>query len=161
MAKREPTSIIFLDVDGVLNDMGSDDLSEDWDTPSPKHLEPLKEIVARTGAAIVLTSTWRLFPDSRTRLQVAMTPFDLTWYDVVPEFDYDATRGDEIRAWLHKHPETEHFVILDDEIDGFNGCMANKFIKTSSAKGLLPNHVDLACAILSDSIDWDMEDWLR
>lgn len=158
MAKK-PTSIIFLDVDGVLNDMRTDDISEDWDTPSPVHLKALKEIVDRTQAAIVLTSSWRLYQDTRARLQTAMAPFDLTWYDVT-EDSHTGVRGNEIRAWLHEHPEVEHFVILDDEVNGFNGCMANKFVKTSSMDGLLPRHVDLACAILGDSIDWDMENWL-
>lgn len=158
MRKSKIDSVIFLDVDGVLNDMGDDNIAEDWDTPSPKHLEPLKEIVDRTGASIVLTSSWRLYPRACKRLQEAMAPYGLTWIDATRELG--PTRGAEIRDWLHRHPNIQHFVILDDEVNGFNGCMANKFVTTKPISGLLPRHVDLACAILSNSIDWDMEKWL-
>ena len=158
MKKSKIDSVIFLDVDGVLNDMADDNIGEDWDYPSPKHLEPLKEIVERTGASIVLTSSWRLIKGACKRLQEAMEPYGLTWIDSTRELG--PNRGAEIRDWLHRHPDLKHFVILDDDVDGFNGCMANKFITTKPISGLLPCHVNLACAILQDSIDWDMEDWL-
>lgn len=54
--------IIFLDIDGVLNSADHLDHTKHcngYSDISPKKVKLLKKIVDRTGAEIVLSSTWR------------------------------------------------------------------------------------------------------
>ena len=54
--------IIFLDIDGVLNSMDYFEQTKDckgYTEINPEKVKLLKEIVDRTGAEIVLSSTWR------------------------------------------------------------------------------------------------------
>ena len=49
--------VIFLDIDGVLNSK-QDRFS--WDIETDIHFIRLKRIVEKTGAQIVLSSSWRI-----------------------------------------------------------------------------------------------------
>lgn len=75
------TSILFLDIDGVLNSMEyrkSDRYHLCADFPSPvesaKLIDPialtvLEDVLRRTGAKVVLSSAWRSFPGMPARMQ--------------------------------------------------------------------------------------------
>lgn len=46
-------------------------------------------------------------------------------------------RGIEIKKWLSEHPETEDFVILDDEIfESYDEELMKKLIKISNGNGI-------------------------
>jgi len=149
------TPIIFLDMDGVMNPM------EDWDPEvewkklnkpppildelseedyqilvkliyrtAPRCVALLNEITDKTGALIVISSTWRKGRD--------LTFFDgygLTGniIDKTPILD-DKERGDEIAAWLEKHPQYTRFVILDDDSDMSD--LIDNLIQTDTDMGL-------------------------
>lgn len=114
--------IIFLDVDGVLNyskcwtrkeNQGKGTLIWDKDC-----ISQLNRIVKETGAKIVVTSTWRLYKDHYDAVLNQMNIEGEIIDKTVDLRNFDnAERGDEIEAWLSKHPEVEKFVILDDESD--------------------------------------------
>src|SRR4051812_39255524 len=102
--------VIFLDLDGVLN------CSK---TPNPRQfpyiidtllLGRYLKLVAETGADTVLLSTWRHDPAGRWAARHYGVPFS----DVIPDMP-EATRRDEIVAWLKEHPEVTRFAVLDDE----------------------------------------------
>lgn len=141
-------SIIFLDVDGVLNDMAHDNLTEDWDAPSDCHLSILKDIVIASNAGLVLTSSWRVSEDAMKILNRRLADWDMALYDQLPILDFE--RAAEIRAWLAQHPEVKHFVILDDDVDNYTGELAYKFVRTYPMSGLLPRHAILAKLILEN-----------
>ena len=125
--------IVFLDFDGVMN-------SEQWfwrgGAPGGEQFDPesvvaLNEITVRTGARIVVSSSWRHFHDDAalreilgrngvSGLMIGSTP-RLGRNEVgPPDCDFGerpAERGDEIEAWLDEHPEVSSFVILDDDSD--------------------------------------------
>ena len=49
----------------------------------------------------------------------------------------DNKRGIEIKQWLSEHPETEDFIILDDEIfDSYDEELMKKLIKISNGNGV-------------------------
>jgi hypothetical protein len=104
--------IIFLDIDGVLNCKR---------TPNPRKLpyvvDPILlnrflQLLDRTGAKVVLSSTWRYDPAGLFSAGHWGIPF----VDVLPDMPKQPRR-DEILAWLKAHPETERFAVLDDEDD--------------------------------------------
>ena len=69
--QQTPTSIIFLDVDGVLNSRASREASETA-LPDSACLDCLKRIVKATGSAIVLSSTWRFSADDERAIETAL-----------------------------------------------------------------------------------------
>ena len=140
--------IVFLDVDGVLNTMDSLGEAEDdsdflFDKKSGSPLEKrclnnLIQILLKTGAKIVVTSTWRMFPDKMqflTRTVDEMFDHAVAWQNAenaeteklnkTPVFigittdagapPFGGGRGQEVRLWLEGHPECERFVVLDDD----------------------------------------------
>lgn len=144
--KPDYDSVIFLDVDGVLNDMSDDNLDDDWDMPSDKHLRPFAEIVRATNARIVVTSSWREFYWPMKCLTERLEDWGLDIEDVTPVLT--SNRAAEIRTWLDAHPFVKHFVILDDEIALFDVEFANNIVLTRMSDGLLPEHVQPAIRIL-------------
>lgn len=160
--------IIFLDVDGVLN--SQNDLmiyrkknninhcilyTEVEDRP----LKLLKEIVDKTAAKIVVSSSWRigckrsgeesilgnrLFVKLETRLK----EYGMNIYDITPSLGSRSQRGDEIREWLSKNP-TDNFIILDDDSDMCEYREMDNFIHTTYKYGLTEELKDRAIKILS------------
>jgi len=108
--------VIFLDIDGALNCKK---------TPNPRKfpyiidqrlLARLKDLIGRTDAEIVLSSTWRLDPAGVFSARHYGVPF----MDVCPDMP-DRPRRDEALAWLSAHPDVTRFAVIDDEDDELDG----------------------------------------
>jgi len=140
--------IIFLDIDGVLNDAPTI-MEKDNDLPAEPHLSCLKQIVDATGAEIVLSSTWRLFPQSRNDVRNKLKTVGLQFVDRTKELK---DRDTEIREWLSRHPEVDSYVILDDETEFSPELTAHQVI-TTFYEGLLQKHIKLAVEILNSEVD--------
>lgn len=123
--KNQMMKIIFLDVDGVLN-------SEYWYKKNhrkhpekcipgmainPRYVRNLMKIVKRTGAKIVLSSTWRgaVRKNSNHYLHEIFKKYGLEIYDYTLRLGRE--RGYEIQDWLDKHKNVSNIVILDDDTD--------------------------------------------
>ncbi len=116
---------IFLDVDGVLNcatterRLVSDPVFPFVDT---RKVLRLREILEKTGAILVLSSSWRegafahaSFSDRQAYLELRAEFKRLRcplWIDCTPIMS--GSREEEIKKWLERHPEVTDFVILDD-----------------------------------------------
>jgi hypothetical protein len=128
---------LFLDIDGVLNSVQSsfynqrrierNELRCDEDNGPllHQHLCPISVsnlnclLEEFPDIRIVISSTWRKYK-SVEQLKVVLRKNGLLYVDKVigktPVLD-GKERGYEIQEWLDKHPETTHFVILDDDSD--------------------------------------------
>jgi len=137
--------VVFLDIDGVLNDAFTTQALMD-DTPKREHLDCLKEILDKTGAKVVLSSTWRLFSDSRNIVKNCLQNIGSDIYDITKELSKG--RGAEIAEWISRHSEVESFVILDDDISDMKQ-FKNNIVKTTFYHGLLPEHIEKAIKILN------------
>lgn len=88
--------IIFLDIDGVLNNnlhamelyklledgkMTRDEYYSTWDLPYDDTALPLKHIVDETGAKIVLSSSWRVLPTNVKKLSKKLKEYNLEIFD--------------------------------------------------------------------------------
>src|SRR6266566_7995933 len=130
---------LFLDVDGVLNSRawmircaGVNLLGVD-----PEAVARVQEIVDRTGAKVVLSSTWRLINTLVSLLLHSKVPvFDRTPNLVRQAGNPDFPRSDEIEAWLAAHPEVTAWAILDDDEDAGYGACAPHFVQTDPQRGL-------------------------
>jgi hypothetical protein len=113
--------VIFLDVDGVLNNSNTKEHSpEGFIGIDEEALNRLKNIVDKTEAIIILTSTWKLKPDSddylylRSRLYSVGLKIKGRTYDKKGSY----YRGKGINSYLSNN-KVEEFVILDDEMYDF------------------------------------------
>lgn len=139
-------SVLFLDIDGVLN------CYETWDRPrigmyriDPERVDLLNDIVATTGCLIVVSSTWRRDRDCRQILRdYGFTgTFPPEWRTPVL-----STRGREIERWLSRNPVTSYAIVDDDDDDMLPEQMPH-FVQTSFEHGLTRLHADRLIALLS------------
>lgn len=146
-------SVIFLDVDGVLNSMSTPDwMGDDWDTPLARYIQPLKHIVDETGADIIITSSWREYPAAMRKLEIALMVFELRIAGQTPVLP--TGRPDEIQSWLNDHPEVKRYVILDDDPFPWTAEQLNKVVPVHSSKALTAKNAELAILLLTDNNIW-------
>lgn len=160
--------VIFLDIDGVLNCTHCKMKIDGFNFVMDEKIELLKQLVDRTGAKIVLSSTWRFgwaymeasgekdaFQQREIRhflaLQEKLREFGLELMDYTLVINEDMNhRGEEIDQWLRewKGEPVESFVILDDLNGKYLRPYSDRLVRTPIRKGLEQRHVDLAVKIL-------------
>lgn len=142
-------TVIFLDIDGVLCTPLSVRLNWLFRRPmkrpffDPIALGLLRRLVRRTGARVVLSSSWRYsFEDDDPFMQAIRDHFyraleanGTPVWDLAPILG--RSKGEEIAAWLEQHPGAG-FAILDDRPDEFTGTPALKarLVEVDSMRGL-------------------------
>ena len=159
--------VIFLDVDGVLNCRSSESRCQCFIGIDKDKVKRLRTIVERTGAKIVLTSTWKL-----------------RWHKVEKEdqgplADYldrklkreglrilDKTKGEGmdrgkgILEWMNSR-NVESFVILDDETFDYRKQGLLPYLVKSTFYGdnggLQDTHVEMAIQILNKESKGNVE----
>jgi hypothetical protein len=115
---REPCKIVFLDFDGVLNcDQSVCELGRRYKF-WPASIKALNEILTRTEARIVISSTWRehwtLSENAACLERAGVVSGRVVGKTCVS----DKERGIQIDSWLKGVPyAVESFVILDDKDD--------------------------------------------
>ena len=129
--------VIFLDIDGVLNPKW-------WDRKKhidiyggafdPKAVANLAQIIEKTGAEIVISSSWKELGLSELRNMWKERKLPSKVIDVTPNYmsdemlqnadlndtdiDHLYIRGCEIKGWLNLHgADVSHYVIIDDMDD--------------------------------------------
>lgn len=115
------TKYLFLDVDGVLNHSEYLSYSHIFKYPycwfDPVCVEGVKEILNKTGAKLVISSSWRKDSNlSHIFNQVGLPScFDVT--PVLLKDDIELARGLEIAKYLQSRNNSEYvYTILDDDI---------------------------------------------
>jgi histidinol phosphatase-like enzyme len=158
---------LFLDIDGVLN-------SESWYKwryahkglkwinkvyPicefDPKAIKLLNNIIYRTGAKIVISSSWRI---GRTvkELSLLLQRAGLK-YSVYSKtkYHFKGPRGREIAWWLDENnAKTANYVILDDDTDILPDQAAH-FVHTNWISGLTYKEQKQVISILNKRTTWN------
>jgi uncharacterized protein YaaR (DUF327 family) len=151
-------NIIFLDIDGVLNNRNHliktiDDNPEmrkcTREIFDDENINNLKELLKISGAKIVISSCWRIGSLYKSLIKnfVKWRIIDYL-YDVTPYLG-GQQRGDEIRMWLSDHPEVDKFVIIDDDSDMCEFTNTH-LVKTDYDFGLTKEVVEKALKILRE-----------
>ncbi len=165
--------IIFLDLDGVLNSaayfksLKDKGIHQDkiLNSLEPGMVERLNKIIDRTGAKVVISSTWRKL-HSMDELKAFLVEFGFRYVDnvidVTPTMNTD--RGLEIHRWLTAQKERlsydsdpiTHFCIIDDNNDMVLPYLLSRFVWTTWDDGMEDNHVEKAIETLeSIEFKWD------
>ena len=135
--------IIFLDIDGVLNNKKTVERHQGYIGINPFLVMVFNRIIFATDAQIVLSSSWRLFPDGVEEVERrVMKCMSLTGRSET------GFRGDEIKKWLedHKDLEIESYAILDDYSDFYPD---QPLFKTTWEEGLTQEVADKVVAHLN------------
>ena len=142
------TSVLFLDVDGVLNHRAIFQPSRSGSPLCPAAIRRLRGVVSATGCRVVLSSTWRMLPHHVEHLRAAggfpSAHEDWRTVEVPVEVRNGIVvtihqRGYEIAEWLSRHPEVERYAIVDDDSDMLPTQLPF-FVQTSFDTGLLDEH---------------------
>ena len=110
----KPTKIIFLDIDGVLNNAKSD-ISELF-IIEKELLRILKKVIIVTNAVLVLSSTWRYTEETRTKV------INFLKSEHIPSFisctpNLGINRTDEIICWLQDNTDFNEGQLQDAVIE--------------------------------------------
>ncbi|MFA5024197.1 MAG: HAD domain-containing protein [Patescibacteria group bacterium] len=144
--------VVFLDIDGVLVSFASMHLPNEIlplsmqpvDAFDEKCVGRLKNILDKTGAKIVLTSSWRKLFDIAEMIEHFKN------HGIVGIIDCTASlndhRGKEIQLWLDEN-KVDKFVILDDDDDMLH--LSSDLVKTNWKLGLEDNDMELAIEMLN------------
>lgn len=153
--------VIFLDIDGVLNCVTTPDRIHYHYGIEPAKVDILREIVERTGAVVVLSSSWRthLNDDMTAATPIGAYLLDsLKGVPLVEMIDRFGTRGEEISRFVYAR-HVSSYVILDDESHDFKRCgMADRWVKTSWKTGLTAKHVAKVCNVFNRQIEIEERD---
>lgn len=141
--------VVFLDIDGVLNGQAYQKIATESPPIDQTRLPILKEILDKSGAKVVLTSSWRTGWEPGCSFDATLREGGILIHDVTPRV---SLRPFEIAAWLKEHPEVESFVILDDTPPSPGwGTLISHMITTDPihTPGLEQTHIPLALEILN------------
>lgn len=148
--------VVFLDIDGVLNTLGwlyahahRADARDPQNMIDPAHVAHLNTLTGRTGASLVISSSWRvLYPTHEMRVVLRRAGVTAPVIDRTPHTG--PRRGHEIAAWLKcraRHVgDVRSFVILDDNSDMEHLC--DRLVQTHIDVGLREEHVKIAVEML-------------
>ncbi len=143
-------SVLFLDIDGVLNSIGTrpqdpTGLSAWLDPRNVRHLDT---ILRAANPDVVVTSSWRLSNDiGELTRQLAAAGCNARIVGATPFLD-SYRRAIEIQAWLDDaDPKPARFAILEDEQEMEH--LEAHLVRTSKVNGLLEEHVERVLALLS------------
>jgi hypothetical protein len=158
--------IIFLDIDGVMNNqvdydfavLKGEDITENKYDLSPRCMDLLNELIKETGAKVVITSVWR-YGKTTAEMQLLFYEhgFEGEIIGLTPCLDREYTlRGNEILMWIKQNEELigcsssdfESYVILDDDSDMLYR-QRNNFIKIDGYCGLTYNVIHKAKWLLN------------
>ena len=150
--------ILFLDIDGVLN---SKIYYKYLYKPEEGHsrFDPycvvlIKRLIEEFSLQIVITSTWR--NGIVDRLMRELEESNLTQYlhqDWHTPILRPVNRGKEIQLWLDCHPETEDYIIIDDN-ENLLEYQLNKFVKTDNYAGMAQLQYHQARNLLSPESEY-------
>jgi hypothetical protein len=104
--------VLFLDIDGVLNCAKTKNPRKFPYVVDPKLLARLSGLLDRTGAKVVLSSSWRLDPIGIMAAKHWSVPF----IDTCPDLP-KRPRSEEILKWIAANPRVSRFAVIDDEDD--------------------------------------------
>ena len=150
--------IIFLDLDGVLNNWNHPDLID------LKNAKVLKKIITLSKAKLVLTSSNK-YPIQRKKVKSIKGSYLKNYLDILKSleiFFYDMTpyvaenRELEIKAYLKSNPFITDFVIIDDEF--VSSDLKEYQVLLDWHTGLLDLHIKAVLAILNGNLEEYPED---
>lgn len=145
---NESFNIIFLDVDGVLNNEKYILKTHDSTALDPESIRLIRKLASKTNSKIVLSSSWRYI---KVDVKYLEDELEIEFFDLT-SFDRTITRGENIRQWLRIHQKNvKNYVIIDDEDDDIKD--SRHFVQTKFKIGFKEKDYQKAFDILNGKIE--------
>lgn len=111
--------VLFLDIDGVCNSRRfANEGNSLWNNTDPEAVKLIRRIIKETDCRVVLSSTWRMYPDSRKAVREQVCHYIDCTKDMQDGAKWGIVeRGLEVQEWLDRHPEVIQYAIVDDNSD--------------------------------------------
>lgn len=135
----ELQKIFFLDIDGVLNDCNSTGVFHENSTDI-YCIAILNEALRRTGARIVIISSWKDNFDFQV-VRDLLYQRGVLAESIVSATELDIPKEQGIKNFL-EHSQVEQFAIIDDNLELVDPMLKNFCVRTDSHSGLLPEDLD-------------------
>lgn len=123
------SNVIFLDFDGVITNARIGYFNMDI-----YNVNFLRWICQQADVRIVISSTWRHHYKRAFWKTIFSEYLHKDW--ATPATKFSGSRGHDIQRWLEEHPDTEKYLIIDDDYDMLKEQQAN-FIRTNTFDGIL------------------------
>ena len=109
--------VLFLDIDGVCNSRRFAEAGNSlWNNTDSVASALVKRIIAETGCKVVLSSTWRMYPESRQAVRDQVCDYIDCTIDLQRGAKRNVVdRGHEVKEWVDRHPEVTQYAIIDDD----------------------------------------------
>lgn len=152
------TKVLFLDIDGPMIPRRAFYLQGQTLVVSkfdPVAAALLNEVLAKTGAKLVISSTWGKLGIETVKpvLEENGISWESVHQDWVTPRKYPLARPGEIKLWLANHPEITHWASLDDEeLD-----LDDRNVKVTFDDGMLTQHYHKLLELLVVVEDDDAE----
>lgn len=143
--------VIFLDIDGVLNDHKP--VVSNYGGIFPRKVKMLNQITDATEAVIVVSSAWRYMVHGGAMTLGGFKYMFLTHgvrgnvIDITPSDEDIPTRPEQITYWLQNN-NVGRYIIIDDIDFGFELTHPGRFVKTHPKVGLTKRHIEKAIGLL-------------
>lgn len=150
---------VFLDIDGVLNFVGTKEGYQNFIGIDENNLNHFAHFMQSSNeieeTRIVLSSSWRMgvnnkgeeMPGINKYLNERLASVGLSIYDETPMYEGFGVRGKEIMSWLIKHTDIQDsYVIIDDTL-----------FPDFRSYGLLKNFVQTSCYASNGGFGWKHE----
>lgn len=165
--KRKTIKVIFLDIDGVLNSQifytERNQEKREKNSPFGANIDErcvgyLNQLIADTGAKVVISSTWRIDGLEYCKSHLEAKGFKGEIIGITPHLRHlGGFRGNEIHQWISENAEMlcgsrvngdyKEYVIFDDDSDMLY-WQRNNYIQVDAYCGLTPNQCYRAKFIL-------------
>lgn len=118
MPKIKTLKILFLDIDGVLNNYTTKTKYRGCTGLDNTLIPHVKRIIKETKCKVVLSSTWRRTPALIEYLKRRVCPI----LDSTPIRKFSSLRGEEVQWWLRNSVNfVSRYAILDDDSGFLDG----------------------------------------
>lgn len=142
--------ILFLDIDGVLNNYHMRNFGEIFSKPCCEALNTL--LKRRPDLKVVISSAWRTWGTAYMQDILLKNGVDASKDRVIDCTGKEqGERGYQIQCWLDRNPGVTNMVIIDDESD--MGPLLTHLVKTNRYVGLTSADADKAIEVLSKPIN--------
>ncbi|SEQ38946.1 hypothetical protein SAMN02910369_01674 [Lachnospiraceae bacterium NE2001] len=155
---------IFLDIDGVLNNVNTKEKAPSGNTGIEDSLiKKLADIIACTNARIILTSDWKigwniddsLCSEDARYLNTKLKKYNLEiygkTYDTLVYDPYYEDRGKGIHKYLNDVRDVESYVVLDDNtFTDFDEEIKKHLVLIDYKQGLSDEDVESAIRLLNN-----------
>lgn len=145
--------ILFLDIDGVLNNIAS--LAEGVHL-IPEKCVMLRECLKDLDVKIVISSSWRILYDLKMLREILRrSGLNICVYDVTPKLN--GCRGLEIYTWLNNNQNISQYCIIDDDADMLDEQL-DFFVKCDVKVGLTSREIRIIKDIFNGKLVGSKED---